>query len=175
MGEYLDIFIAFLKIGAFSFGGGYAMIPMIRQEVLINNSWMTELELVDIIAVSQMTPGPIAINLATYLGFKIHGVLGSLVATIAVTLPSFVVMTIFYLMVKKLAGNKYMGWFFTGLKPVVVGLILAGLLSVIGTSIIDIGTTIILLVSFYLAHIRKWHPIKVIGVSALIGLLAYGI
>ncbi len=174
MNEYLSIFIAFLKIGAFSFGGGYAMIPMIRQEVLINNSWMTELELVDVIAISQMTPGPIAINLATYLGFKIHGVIGSIIATVAVTLPSFIVMTIFYLAVRKLAGNKYMNWFFTGLKPVVVGLIIAGLLSVLRSSIVDIKTAGVLGITFYLAHIRKWHPIKVIGVSAGLGLLLYG-
>ncbi|NLV89566.1 MAG: chromate transporter, partial [Tissierellia bacterium] len=93
MENLIKLFISFFKIGAFSFGGGYAMLPLIKEEIIDVHGWLTNTEFIDIIAISEMTPGPIAINSATFLGYKVAGVLGSVVATIAVVLPSFIVMS----------------------------------------------------------------------------------
>ena len=79
MGIYLKLFLSYFKIGAFSFGGGYAMLPLIEEEIIQTHGWMTNAELVDIIAISEMTPGPVAINTATFLGYKVAGILGALV------------------------------------------------------------------------------------------------
>lgn len=170
----LNLFISFFKIGLFSFGGGYAMIPMIKTEVVQINSWLTNSEFIDMIAVSQMTPGPIAINLATYIGFQVNGPLGAVVSTLAVILPSFIIMTIIYLLVSKLKGSKYMDWFFTGLRPVIAGLIVSAILMVLPSSIVDIKTFIIFALSFVLVHFKKIHPIFVIIIAAGLGGIIYG-
>ncbi len=86
----IDLFVSFFKVGAFAFGGGYAMIPLISREVVSTRGWLDMAEFIDVIAISQGTPGPIAINSATYIGFKVAGVLGSLMATFGVVLPSFI-------------------------------------------------------------------------------------
>ena len=120
---YLELFLTFLQIGAFSFGGGYGMIPLIRDQVL-SHGWMTEEELLNRIAVSESTPGPIAVNVATFVGASQAGVPGALVATVGVVLPSFLII----LLIAALIGNllKYAGVkaFLGGVRPVVVGLIL---------------------------------------------------
>src|SRR5690554_3236556 len=92
MRTLIELFISFFKIGAFSFGGGYAMLPLIKEETIEIHGWLTNAEFIDILAISEMTPGPIAINAATFLGYRVSGVIGSIVATIAVSLPSFIVM-----------------------------------------------------------------------------------
>ena len=93
MNILLQLFISFFKIGAFSFGGGYAMLPLIKREVIEVHGWMTGAEFIDVLAISEMTPGPFAVNSATFLGNKVAGIPGSIVATFAVILPSFIVMS----------------------------------------------------------------------------------
>ena len=165
----LELFLFFFKIGAFSFGGGYAMIPLISQELINTKAWMTKTELVDMIAISQMTPGPIAINLATYLGYKKGSILGSLSATVGVILPSFLVMTIFWLLLKKLSNNKYFSYIMEGLRPVVIGLVLSGVIAVFPSSIINIASLLIFLLAFYLIHVKNVSPILTIIAGAIIG------
>ena len=92
----LDLFITFFKIGAFSFGGGYAMLPLMQEEIIDVNNWITSTEFIDIIAISEMTPGPIAVNSATFLGYKVAGIGGSALATFGVILPSFIVMSLIF-------------------------------------------------------------------------------
>ena len=130
MGNLIKLFISFFKIGAFSFGGGYAMLPLIKEEIIDVHGWLTNTEFIDIIAVSEMTPGPIAINSATFLGYKVAGVLGSVVATIAVVLPSFIVMSILYHFIVKFKNTPYLEWVFSGIRPVVLGLIAAAAVTV---------------------------------------------
>lgn len=101
MGTLIKLFISFFKIGAFSFGGGYAMLPLIEEEIIQVHNWLTATEFIDIIAVSEMTPGPIAVNSGTFLGYKIAGVIGSVVATTAVVLPSFLVMTLIFIFINR--------------------------------------------------------------------------
>lgn len=98
---YLALFYSFFKIGFFSFGGGYAMIPLIEKEIVNIHKWIPVNEFLDIIAISQLTPGPIAINAATFVGHKISGVLGSIAATVGVTAPSFIIILIIAMLIKK--------------------------------------------------------------------------
>ena len=121
---YLELFLTFLQVGAVSFGGGYAMISLIREKVLLHG-WLTEDELLNMIAVSESTPGPIAVNMATFVGSAQGGILGSLLATLGVVLPSFIIILLIAALIRNFL--KYMGVqaFLGGIRPCVVGLILA--------------------------------------------------
>ncbi len=99
------------------------MLPLIKEEVIEVHNWLTNAEFIDILAISEMTPGPIAINTATFLGYRVSGILGSIVATIAVVLPSFIVMSIIFHFVNKFKDSPYTDWFFIGIRPIVLGLI----------------------------------------------------
>ena len=125
---YLELFLTFLKIGAFTFGGGYAMLPLMQQEVLANQ-WMSEEQLLNFIAVAESTPGPVAINMATYIGVETGGIFGAIVATIGVVLPSFVVIMIVAKFYAKYKNSFVVKGCLTGLRPVVVGLIASAVIS----------------------------------------------
>ena len=121
---WLQLFYSFFKIGLFGFGGGYAMLSMIQGEVVTHHEWLTPQEFTDIIAISQMTPGPIAINSATYIGYTATGsVWGSVLATLALVLPSFIIMLILYRFFMRYHNNRHVTDTFAGLRPAVIGLI----------------------------------------------------
>lgn len=121
---WLQLFYSFFKIGLFGFGGGYAMISMIQGEVVTRHEWLTHQEFTDIIAISQMTPGPIGINSATYIGYTATGsVWGSVLATLALVLPSFIIMLILYRFFMRYHNNRHVTDTFAGLRPAVIGLI----------------------------------------------------
>jgi chromate transporter len=147
---YLQLFITFFKIGLFTFGGGYAMISLIQNEVVVNHHWVDAASFTDMIAISQMTPGPIGINSATYVGYAVTGnVFGSAIATIAVSLPSFIIiLTIahFYVQFKK---NVLFESALNGIKPVVLGLIgAAAILLVTKETFIDWKSWVIFGIAF---------------------------
>ncbi len=124
-----ELFATFFKIGILSFSGGYAMIPFLQTEAL-GKGWLSLPEFVDMVAISQMTPGPIAVNMATYVGYTQGGVLGSLAATIGVCTPSFVIMLLLVRFFNKFRDKPLMQHVFYGIRPAVVGLILAAALSI---------------------------------------------
>lgn len=121
---YLILFLEFFKIGLFTIGGGFAMIPLI-EEIVLKYSWMTESEFFDLIGVCESTPGPIAINMATYIGSSQGGLLGSAVATLGVVLPSFIIIIIIATVMKNMTKNKFFKGFMEGVKPVIVALIMS--------------------------------------------------
>jgi chromate transporter len=121
---YLYLFLEFFKIGLFTFGGGYAMIPLVKETVL-KYGWLTEEAFYNLIGVCESTPGPIAINMATYVGSIQGGLLGSVVATLGVVLPSFIIILLIATVLTKLMNNKYFSSFMNGIKPVVIGLLLS--------------------------------------------------
>lgn len=124
----LEIFLTFLKIGATTFGGGYAMIPLIRHDVVDNKNWLNEEELMEILTIAESTPGPIAINVATYIGYKIKGIWGSILATLGVVLPSFFVILAISFVYEQFKDNQIIAAAFMGIKAAVALLILtAGL------------------------------------------------
>lgn len=171
--KILQLFISFFKIGAFSFGGGYAMLPFIKKEIIEVHHWLTTSEFIDILAVSEMTPGPIAINSATFLGYKVAGVIGSIAATLAVVLPSFIVISLIYHFYTKFRNSPYVDWAFKGIRPVVLGLIASASISVAKDAFIDWKSVIIAAVLFYIVSFKKLNPIIAIVLAGVIGVLVY--
>lgn len=173
---FFELFAAFFKIGLFSFGGGYAMLPLIQAEVVDCPSrvWLTLTEFTDIVAISQMTPGSISINCATYVGYVVSGnVLGSLLATIGVCLPSLIIMTLlskFYLYFRK---NKYFSAVVKAVEPAVIGLISAAAIALMnGDNFIDIHSLIIFVV-VVLGALKELDPILLMIASAIYGIIIY--
>lgn len=188
---YLELFLTFLQIGAFSFGGGYGMISLIREKVL-SYGWLTEEELLNMIAVAESTPGPIAVNMATFVGSAQGGILGSLVATLGVALPSFVIILIIAALIRNLLKYKGVQAFLGGVRPCVVGLILATAITMLLSTVLGfsgIGQTIspdipglvilaiLLAVSVSVKAVRKKapSPILMILISAGLGMIFYSV
>ena len=175
---YLQLFISYLKIGFFGFGGGYAMLSLIQNEIVYQRGWITASQFADIVAVSQMTPGPIAINSATYIGYTVAGLWGSVVATFAVCLPALTVMLLLTKFFIKLKDNRYVHSTLLVLRPVVVGMIAAAALMLIfprneaeGT-FIDHWSWILFGTTLYASY-RKVNPILLIVLSAVAGVVIY--
>ena len=199
MSIYLLLFLTFLKIGAVSFGGGYGMISLVREEVLLNG-WLTDQEFANFIAVAESTPGPIAINMATFIGstqgMLAGGIWGSLlgatVATLGVVLPSFIIILAIASVAKNLLNFKGVKAFLQGVKPTVAGLIVATSLTMIASAIIGTKTIanavnfdykaliifgIIVAISVVYGKVKKAKisPILLIIISAILGLILYSI
>jgi len=178
---YLTLFLTFFKIGICTFGGGYAMIPLIESEVLAHG-WMSAEQLIDFIAVSESTPGPFAVNISTYIGSVCGGIPGALCATLGVILPSFLIILIVAKFLKKFKESLAVKGVMSGLKPAVVALIGAAILSVAntvffaGTPNLSVFTTAAFYVSLALfalsvfAAFKKLHPILIIALCAVGGI-----
>ncbi len=183
MSIFLELFLTFFKIGLFTFGGGYAMLPLIQKEVLAHG-WMEIEEIINFIAVSESTPGPFAINCATYVGMETGGFFGAVCATLGVVLPSFIVILCVARFYKKFKESKIVSSVMTGLRPTVIGLIGSALVSMVVTVFLpngfDFGGIVIsdLLVSLGIAVVmtilvfKKVHPIIIILLSAVAGIAA---
>lgn len=185
---YLDLFLGFLKVGCFSFGGAYGAIPLIR-DVALSYGWLDDETLAYMIAVSESTPGPIMVNLATYVGSSQAGLGGAVLATLAVVLPSFLVILLAAAVLKNLLENRYVKAVLGGLKPCVIGIILAtGVYMTVHNGIPGMGkpgldlrpaaiTAILAAVMWGAKPVlkRKVSPLALIAVSACLGILVYGI
>ena len=179
----LQLFWTFFKIGAFTFGGGYAMLPLIQAEVAAHG-WMGAEELVNFVAVSESTPGPFAVNISTFVGTRLAGIPGAVCATLGVTLPSFIIILIVAKCFARFKSSALVQGCMSGLRPAVVGLIATALLSVGQTVFFPDGIAFgaaffvslgVFLLSAALAF-RKLHPIWIIVISAAIGVAAgYGL
>ena len=185
----LSLFVTFFKIGLFTFGGGYAMLPLMQEEVL-GHGWATEEEIINFIAVSESTPGPFAVNMATYIGAETVGaefgalasVLGSFFATLGVVLPSFIIILIVARVYESFKNSKTVQGVMSGLKPAVIGLIAAAVLSVAITVFFPEGLSLSVFgtLPFYLSltlclimavlAFKKVHPIIIICSSAVAGI-----
>lgn len=174
----LQLVWSYLKIGFFGFGGGYAMLSLIHSEVVVRNEWLTNGEFSDIIAISQMTPGPIALNSATYIGYEVAGVLGSVVATTAVCIPALTLMMLLTRFFLKLHNNRYVQSVVLTMRPVVVGMIMSAALLLIfphsddGRSFID-GWSWLIFALALLGSAKKINPILIIVVSGIAGVVIY--
>ena len=179
---YISLFFSFFKIGLFGFGGGYAMLPLIQQEVVVSNEWITVSEFTDIVAISQTTPGPISFNSATFIGYKavntaghstLASIIGAAICTLAVSLPSFGIMTLVVAFFFKFKENRYVRAALFGIKPAVIGLIAAaGIMLMNGFNFIDYKSWAIFGVVF-LTSIKKVDPILLIALAGLAGFLLY--
>lgn len=169
---YWQLWWVYLKIGIFGFGGGYAMLSLIQYEVVDKHHWLSLQEFTDVVAISQMTPGPIGINSATYIGYTVTGnVWGSLIATLAVCLPSFVLVLLISYFFARFRSNKYVAAAFTGLRPMTVGLIAAAALIMMnGENFTDYKSVLVFLAAFFLTWKYKLHPILTICLAGVAGL-----
>ena len=186
--NYLILFLEFLKIGLFTFGGGYAMIPLVKEAVL-KHGWMNEETFLNMIGVSEVTPGPIAINMATYVGSTQGGFLGALLCTLGVVLPSFIIMLLISILLKKCMKNKYVQSALGGIKFVAIALIAASALTIaadvlfpysldggfsMSVNLVAIKMLVIIAAGYFLLKIllkKKPGPISVILMSAIVGLI----
>ncbi|MBQ2746846.1 MAG: chromate transporter [Firmicutes bacterium] len=171
--DLLHLFMIFFKIGAFSFGGGYAMLPLIFKTVEDAGFMSTE-ELAMLVPLSQVTPGPIAVNAATYVGFNTAGIFGAAAATLGVGMPSFILILIVSSFLKKFSESNIIKGLFTGIRPVTAGLIASAVI-VIGQTVLWTGTHLnpvpaaIFVVSFLLISKTKLSPIKITLLMAVVG------
>ena len=183
---YIDLFLGFLKVGLFSFGGAYAAIPLIR-DVVLYYGWLDDEKLTYMIAVSESTPGPIMVNMATYVGSMTAGIPGALIATLAVVLPAFVIIILIMILLRRLLKNPYLQAVLRGLKPCIMGIILAMGISMILQNTVIKGTSLApdlkaVLVCSVLAAVyfgsRKIvksgiSPILLICIAAVMGVVVY--
>ncbi len=187
----LDLFLTFLKIGTVSFGGGYAMIPLLTDEVLAHG-WLTNAEIMNFIAVAESTPGPIAINMATFIGSSQGGILGAILATLGVVLPSFIIILVIASLISGLLKFEGVKAFLSGIRPVVVGLIIATGITMVILVITSVNTVydkfvfdwkalvifiIVAITHYTYKYFRKksLSPILLILISACLGMLLYGV
>lgn len=195
---YLKLILVYLKIGLFGFGGGYAMLSLIQDEVVNKQAWLTEQQFTDIVALSQVTPGPIGINSATYIGYTVTGsTWGAIAATLAVCMPSFIIVMLIAFTFKKFRGNRWVEAAFAGIRPASVGLIAAaammltfheGFISalpaasqkgklyetiVVTDNFPDLRSLFIFSITFVAMYKRWLHPIAMIGVAGVLGFLLY--
>jgi len=187
----LELFLTFFEIGALTFGGGYAMIPFVREQVLLHG-WLTEEELLNMIAVSESTPGPIAVNMATLVGSEQAGILGSAAATLGVVLPSFIIILVISALLKNFLKYKGVGAFLSGVRPCVVSLILGTAITLFLSVLLGIGSgdfelnvdfigiiIFALVVGISLIYKKKKgkkpSPILMIAISACLGMIFYSI
>lgn len=188
---YLKLFLTFLQIGTFSFGGGYGMISLIREKVVMHG-WLTEEELLNMIAVAESTPGPIAVNIATFVGSTEGGFLGSVIATFGVVLPAFVIILIVAALMENLLKYAGVKAFLGGIRPCVVGLILATAITMFMSTVIgfgrigdtlalDVKGIIVFAALIAISTIAKLSfkktpsPIIMILISAVLGMVFYGV
>lgn len=191
MNIYLLLFLTFFKIGLFTFGGGYAMIPLIKAEML-GHGWLTESEVINFIAVSESTPGPFAINMATFVGSSQGGIIGSMCATLGVVLPSFIIIFIIAKLLKNFADNRFVKGVISGINPVAIGLIISTGIAVFAGNVIsnfgmievpdfDFRSIIIavmigvMLAIHKIVRKKKFPAILLILVSAVFGMIVYAV
>ncbi len=176
----IDLFFTFFKISLFTFGGGYAMIPLIKETIIEKKKWLTEDELLEIIAISESTPGPIAINMATYIGYRQKKIWGSIIATIGVVLPSFIIIYIISLFINKFLENKYVAYAFSGINCAVGILIISASVNMFIKQkktlipLLMIISTITAMICIELFNLN-FSSIYLILIGGLIGLLVNGI
>lgn len=180
---YVELFMTFFIIGMFTIGGGYAMLSLIQNEVVTVHGWITDTTFTDIVAISQMTPGPIGINSATYIGYEVLAnsgasetmcVLGSLTATFAVVLPSFIIVLLLCKVYEKWKEHYMFKGVMSGLKPATLGLIGTAALSLATPeNFIDWKSFVICIVAFAALYFKKVGPFSIIALGAVAGLLIY--
>lgn len=173
MGLIIDLYLTFLKIGAFAFGGGYAVLSLIEREIVTNKGWITIGEFTDVIGISQMTPGPIAINAATFVGYKVGGPIGSFFATLGVVTVSFILISIASHYVAKFKESKIMKSCLMGMRPALIGLIVSAFISLGKESYRDVKSVLVGLATMGLLLWDKINPILVIVIAGVAGIIIF--
>ena len=175
MKELFDLFWTFCKIGALTFGGGYAMLPLIQREIVENKKWSTEKEILDYYAVGQCTPGVIAVNTATFIGFKLKGIIGGIVATLGVVFPSLIIILIIASFLQNFADLSIVQSAFAGIRVAVVALIITTVIKLLKSSIKDYLGVIIAIIAFIISAFIGLSPVYVVIAAGLTGFISKSI
>ena len=175
METLLKLLFTFFKIGLFSFGGGYAMIPFMQREIIEKHQWLSSSEFVDIIGISQMTPGPVSVNSATFVGYKVSGIVGSIFATLGITVISFILVSIASKAIDKFKESKYLKAALLGMRPVLIALIINAFISLAKDAYVDVKSIIVTLIVGGCLFSKKIHPIVIIVLAGLLGIIFWGI
>ncbi|MDN5304159.1 MAG: chromate transporter [Fusobacteriaceae bacterium] len=171
MKKLIELFLVFFKIGAFTFGGGYAMLPIIEKELVEKRDWLTKKELLDIAAVAQMTPGAIATNTATYLGFRQKGFLGATAATFGVVLPSIIIITLIYKFFSQNFNMPIVKSAFLGIRSAIIALILNSVIKIFKHSVKNRYTLTIFILSTFILIVFNINPILIIIFTGFFSLI----
>lgn len=171
MNLYWHLFKAFFRVGILTFGGGYAMLPILRREVVETNAWCTDEELADFYAIGQCTPGIIAVNTATFIGYKLRGIPGGVFATLSLVLPSFIIILAIAAVLENFAHLPVVINAFAGIRVAVVALVLTAVLKLLKTSVVDKTTLVIFLLVFILASVFSVSPVWFVLAAGLAGIL----
>lgn len=171
--KYWKLFLEFFKIGLFTFGGGLSMIPLIQKTVVEKNKWITDEEMVDMIAISESTPGPIAVNCATFIGYKVGKIWGGILATLGVVLPSFIIICIISIFYDKFIQVEVIKWAFLGIKAGVAALILNAGIKIFKKSEHNLFSIAIMLLAIEIALFTSIHTVFVIIFGLVVGVIFY--
>jgi chromate transporter len=169
--KYLEMFISFFKIGAFTLGGGYAMIALIQKEVVDNKKWVDKEEFVDMLALAQSSPGPLAVNTSVFVGYKTAGIKGSIATTLGTVMPSFIIILLVAIFFTGIKDNPLVERIFKGLRPAVVALIASPIYSMAKNAKVNRKTIIIPVLAAVLVAFVKLSPIYIILLAALGGII----
>ena len=167
-----QLFFAFFRIGALTFGGGYAMLPMFKKELVEKNGWCTEEDILDYYAIAQCTPGVIAVNTASFIGFKKKGVVGAVFSTIGVVAPSIIIITIIAAFINHFADNVYVAHAFAGIRLAVCALVSVTIFGLLKKNVKDILTALLAIAAFVATYFLGLSPIIAVLVSSCAGILA---
>ena len=168
----LSLFLTFLKIGAFTFGGGYAMIPLIQKEVAEKNNWVTNDDILDIIAIAESTPGPISVNTATFIGYKLYGVLGACIATLGLILPSFLIILFISSVLREFQNIQAVQYAFDGIRAGVLALIVKALFSMYKQCSKNLVSYIVIIASFIAVAFLNVDVLMVLISCAIFGVIS---
>lgn len=171
MKELFKLFLTFAKVGCFTFGGGYAMLPLLQKEVVEKNNWATEEELMDYFAIGQCTPGIIAVNTSTFIGYKRKGVIGGIASTLGMVFPSLVIITIIAAFIRSFADLEIVGHALNGIKAGVCALILDAVIKLIKKSVIDTYTLVLFTAVFFVALLTDISTVILILISGILGII----
>ena len=172
MKELWELFAAFFKVGLFTFGGGYAMLPILQREVVDKKHWVTEEELLDCYAIGQCTPGVIAVNTATYVGFQRKGIPGSVLATVAVVLPSLIIISVIALFLRSFADNPYVRYAFAGIRVAVGVLVCDALIKLFKKGVKGALAIGIFIAAVLFALLTDLSPVWVVLAAIVLGIVA---
>ena len=184
---YLQLFWSFFQVGALSFGGGYAALPLIQEQVIEKNDWLTNTEYIDVLTISQMTPGPIALNASTFVGTKVAGIPGSIFATLGCITPSVIIVLVLAIFYYKYKGLSLVQGVIKGLRPAVVALIASAGLSILLTALfnkdtlpiewvkLDLVSLVLFIIGLVLLRKTKINPVYVMVAAGLVRLIIYGV
>ena len=165
-----SLFATFFRIGLFTFGGGYSMLPMLKREVVEKNKWTDEEELLNCFAVGQCTPGIIAVNTATFIGYKKRGIIGAVCATLGMIMPSLIIITVIAALLSNFAGYEAVRHAFVGIRAAVSALVAAAIIKMAKSSVKNVLQIIVCIISFIIVAVFGFSPVWVVVGSALFGI-----